>query len=27
MSSEFGVFNGKGGLITGWAPTLIGYSL
>lgn len=27
MSKEYGVFNGKGGLITGWAPTLIGYSL
>lgn len=26
MSKDYGVFNGRGGLITGWAPTLIGYS-
>ena len=26
ISREHGFFNSKGGLTTGWAPTLIGYS-
>jgi solute carrier family 25 phosphate transporter 3 len=26
VSKEFGFFNSRGGLITGWAPTLLGYS-